>query len=472
MTSNKQYKLGLHLFRRDFRLADNLGLIEACKLCEIVVPVFMFTYEQIRDNPLKSNNCVQFLCESLHDLNTQLTVEHSRLFIFYGDGLEIIRKLVKQNAIELISFNMEYTKYGRNRDDAIKSLCDAESIKCVETEDITLNPMGSVRTSGGQIYTKYTPYFRASSSRDIPKPTDKTPTNYLGAKHKLKGVAEYSGKLEAFHDNITNLHLIKKGGRAEALKILADLKPFNEYNDRRNELTYQTTHLSAYNKFGCVSIREVYWAIRNKLGKSSQLLAQLFWRDFFYTLSFYHPEIYSGSMNPKWRNIKWSGDSSKFKAWCRGETGFPIVDAAMREINATGFMHNRARLIVSNFLSRMLGVDWRQGEHYFAKMLYDYDPAQNNLGWQITASVSGTESRVIDQTIMNPWIQSHKFDRDATYIKKWLPELEAVPANQIHKWNEVCDDYIKKGIKYICPILDYKTSKEANLALYRKYISK
>jgi len=238
-------------------------------------------------------------------------------------------------------------------------------------------------------------------------------------------------------------------------------------------LNYKTTQLSAYNKFGCASVREVYWSIAHALGKHSQIIAQLYWRDFFYTLSYYHPEIYKMSLNVKWRGIKWDEDPKLFKAWCEGRTGFPIVDAAMREINKTGFMHNRARLIVSNFLTRMLNVDWRKGEHYFAKMLYDYDPAQNNFGWQVSASVSGTESRILDQTIYNPWLQSMKFDVNCEYIKKWIPELKDISARDLHHWDVKGEEYIKKGlVKYILPIVDYKTAREANLKLYKKYISK
>jgi deoxyribodipyrimidine photo-lyase len=210
--------------------------------------------------------------------------------------------------------------------------------------------------------------------------------------------------------------------------------------------------------------------MKNKLGLDSDLIKQMVWRDFFYNLSYLHPEIYKGSMNIKFNNIKWDNDLSKFKKWCDGKTGFPVVDACMKELNTTGYMHNRGRLIVSNFLVRLLHIDWRWGEKYFAKQLYDYDPAQNNFGWQTGAATTPTISRPLSQTILNPWIQSSNFDKNGLYIKKWLPELNDVKSGDLHKWDVSCKLYLEKGCRYIEPMIDYKKEKEYNLALYKKYI--
>jgi deoxyribodipyrimidine photo-lyase len=210
--------------------------------------------------------------------------------------------------------------------------------------------------------------------------------------------------------------------------------------------------------------------MKDKLGKDSGIIRQMYWRDFFYNLSYLHPEIYKGAMTTKYNNIKWENDLSKFKKWCDGKTGFPVVDACMKELNTTGYMHNRGRLIVSNFLVRLLHIDWRWGEKYFAKQLYDYDPAQNNFGWQTGAATTPTISRPLSQTILNPWIQSSNFDNQGYYIKKWLPELKDVNSKDLHKWNDSCKLYLEQGVKYLEPIIDYKKEKEYNLALYKKYI--
>jgi len=221
----------------------------------------------------------------------------------------------------------------------------------------------------------------------------------------------------------------------------------------------------------------------------NSLIRQLFWRDFFYNLSNYYPEIYTEkALNPKYRKIKWIETAStkrNFLLWCEGKTGFPIVDACMRELNTTGYMHNRGRLITSNFLCRLLHIDWHKGELYFATKLYDYDPAQNNFGWQVSGSnTSGTTSRPLEQTILNPWRQSINFDKKGEYIKKWCPEYKDVDSRDLHKWNEVYEKYINdkdskdsKDSKDISdsasilkPIIDYQIEKEKDLKMHKKYL--
>ena len=481
----------IHLFRRDYRLDDNTTLMEACKTHDIVIPIFIFTSKQIdkKKNEYRSDNCVQFLCESLSDLDKQLKSHKSQLYIFYDDSrtneFDIIESLIKMKGIDshldikTISFNMDYTHYSKQRDSKIGELCKKNNINCLIKDDICLNPIGTVLTGGNKPYTKYTPFWRASASRDIRKPVKNTNNNFLQTNmtlsNKLKKhpfaitideVMKPEGKIMA----AINENLPERGGRDNGLHILKGITEWKDYDENRDLLSYKTTHLSPFNKFGCVSIREVYWTMRNKLGKDNGVIRQLFWRDFFYNLSHFHPEIYvESALNPKYRHIKWKTDPTKFKAWCEGKTGFPVVDACMRELNTTGYMHNRGRLIVSSFLCRMLSIDWKEGERYFAHKLYDYDPAQNNFGWQVSgANSSGTTSRPLEQTILNPWRQSIQFDNEGIYIKKWCPELENVKASHLHKWNEYAKEYISKGIKYLEPIIDYNVEKEKNLKLYKK----
>ena len=499
----------IHIFRRDYRLEDNTSLIEACKTHDIVIPLFIFTKKQIdkKRNPYRSDNCVQFLCESLNDLNTQIknaSNNKSHLYIYYTDyeitSLESLIKLIPN--LKTISFNMDYTKYSKERDSEIEKLCKKHSINCLSIDDICLNPVGTVLNGSGNPYTKFTPFWRASAKKEIKKCVSNNFKHYLD---KTSSIGKIILKNKKGDQSITigdvmnpdskygimgsfiNEKLPESGGRTNGLSILHRIKNWNDYNEDRDMLTYKTTHLSPFNKFGCVSIREVYWAMHTKLGEKGDdgLIRQLFWRDFFYNLSHFHPEIYSEkALNPKYRNIKWpetAESKSNLSKWCNGETGFPVVDACMREINTTGYMHNRGRLIVSNFLCRLLHTDWKKGEHYFATKLYDYDPAQNNFGWQVSgANSSGTTSRPLEQTIMNPWIQSSQFDKNGEYIKKWIPELEGVSPRDLHKWNEVCEKYlggnsggssgVSSNVKYIKPIIDYKIEKEKNLKMYRKYL--
>ena len=501
MTDKKDKTVCIHIFRRDYRLDDNTTLIEACKTHTLVLPIFIFTKTQIDKtlNPYRSDNSLQFLCQSLEDLDKQLKHHKSQLTIFYADEknneYSILETLIKSiSNLKSISFNMDYTKYSQERDAKIKKLCETHHINCLSLDDICLNPLGTVLTGSGKPYTKFTPFWKASALKEIRKIVTNKYTNYYTKTNYTKTLKPLETYIISIDDIMNpdskygimgpyNKNLPEHGGREHGLSILHKIKHWDDYNVERDNLIFQTTHLSPFNKFGCVSIREVYWAIFNKLGKEGEfgLIRQLFWRDFFYNLSNYYPEIYKeNALNPKYRNIKWETSKTSmenFQKWCDGNTGFPIVDACMRELNTTGYMHNRGRLVTCNFLCRLLHIDWKMGERYFATKLYDYDPAQNNFGWQVSgANSSGTTSRPLEQTIMNPWIQSAKHDSDGQYIKKWCPELENVKAKDLHRWNEVYDNYINNDndkiepIKYIKPMIDYKIEKEKNLKMYRKYL--
>ena len=511
--NNNNNNICIHIFRRDYRLEDNTTLIEARKTHSLVVPIFIFTKKQIdkKLNAYRSDNCLQFLCQSLQDLDKQLQSKHSHLTIFYEneseDEYSILDTLIKQlNNVKTISFNMDYTNYSQERDSKIKKLCEKNNINCLSLDDICLNPIGTVLTGSGKPYTKFTPFWKASATKEIKKITHNKYTNYYNKTNKTnnnKLITNVLNKLNKTHKLIITLDDIMKpnglimgdynknlpecGGRDCGLKILKNIKDWSNYSDERDNLIYQTTHLSPFNKFGCVSVREVYWTFK-KLGKEGDdgLIRQLFWRDFFYNLSHYYPEIYyEKALNPSYRNIKWNTDKiamEHFNKWCNGKTGYPIVDASMNELNTTGYMHNRGRLIVSNFLCRLLHIDWKLGERYFASKLYDYDPTQNNFGWQVSGSnTSGTTSRPLSQTIMNPWIQSAKHDINGEYIKKWIPELKDVKSSHLHKWYDYYTLYNlsdktnnekndKITINYIKPMIDYSIEKDKNLKMYKHYI--
>lgn len=463
----EKYNYSIFIFRRDYRVFDNTTLIKLSKLSQHIIPIFIFTKIQIKDNKLKSDNCVKFLVESLKELNTKEL--HNSLNIYYGDEYNILHTILKNNKnIQAIGFNKDYTKYSTERDTKIEKIAKIYNVDIVSEHDYLLYPYKSILTTNGTIYTKYTPFYKNAIKKEPPKINTYKIDNII--KHKLKGLSTYTAPLESMYNknNIAKNGLIEKPGREAGLKLLKEIKSgeWNNYDDCRNMLTYETTHLSPYNKFGCLSIREVYEAIKStKAGKKSGIIGQLIWRDFFYTLSSVNLSIYDYSRNGVLdRKIKWHTNKTYLDAWKNGETGFPIVDACMKELNNTGYLHNRGRLIVSNFLTRLLHINWHEGEYYFAQKLYDYDPAQNSFGWQISASISGTESRPVSQMIYNPWIQSKKFDVDAKYIKKWLPKLKEVESNIIHSWYKYYDDKKYKQC-YIKPIIDYSKERETNLKL-------
>ena len=472
---------GIHIFRRDYRIIDNTSLLSLAAKVDKVIPIFIFTKTQIdtKKNKYKSNNCVQFLVESLLDLDAQIrkVSPHSKLRVYYGDEYEILTSLLNKNPeIRYISFNADYTKFSKERDSKIRDIAShikPNPVSIICEDDILLHPLGTIKTTTGKTYTKFTPFLNASLAqiKTIPEPNRKRIKNFIGSV-SLHGPEEYNDDLRKMHDSITNTHIPERGGRTNGLKILKRISSahtWTNYNQLRDQLSYNTTHLSPFNKFGCISIREVFWAMHHGLGVRNELIRQLIWRDFFYNLSATHDYIYAtGPMNTKWNDIPWENNLEKWHAWQTGCTGYPVVDACMAEINTTGYMHNRGRLIVSNFLTRILHIDWRWGERYFAQHLYDYDPAQNSFGWQINAAVSGTESRPLSQTILNPWIQSAKYDPEAVYIKKWLPVLINVSASDLHKWDVKYAKHDLDDINYPKPIVDYAIEKEKNLSLYRR----
>ena len=455
----------IFIFRRDLRLVDNLALRYAHKNYNCVLPCFIFTPEQISNsNPYRSSNAIQFMCESLEELDSELQKRNSQLHYFQGDNIKILESiyqdLKKSNTpLEAVIFNQDYTPYAKERDLEIEKWCESHQIKCETQEDYLLAPVGTIVKGDGKPYTVFTPFKNAGFKIEVKQVSLK-----LGSKFQKFNFSHSLDKIISYQKNE---NILVSGGRKLGKKQLQKLKNQIQYNTTRNSLSSETSHLSAYLKFGCISIREMYHKIKKLYGVNNSLLDQLFWREFYFYITHYFPQVLKGkNYNSKYDSIKWTVNKSNFEKWCQGKTGFPVVDAGMRQLNQTGYMHNRARLITSNFLNRMLGMDWRLGERYFAQMLTDYDPAVNNGNWQWIAS-TGTDPKPYFQRLFNPMLQSQKFDTDATYIKKWLPELNEIPAKHLHDWNKYYQDYDLDEINYVAPIVDYKEARKKSVEMYR-----
>ena len=459
------YQNSIFIFRRDFRLTDNLGLIQALENSKNVIPIFIFTPEQIEKNSYKSDNAIQFMIESLAELESKIKKKKGQLYYFYGKQDKIIKKLIKNNKIDAIYFNKDWTPYAIKRDQSIAKICSKKDIGCVQVEDYTLLPINKLLNKNEEVYKVYGAFYRNAKNFTVPKPKKIRTFNFNKIKTSDNIQLNYIDKFYKKNDDI-----LVRGGRKNAQIVLKTMKKFNQYSTKRNELDYETTHLSAYTKFGCVSIREVYHKMKKHLKPDNQLFNQLFWKEFYVYISKYIPHVLKGkSMKLKYDEIKWDNNNSIFKKWCEGKTGFPIVDAGMRELNKTGYMHNRSRLITSGFLVKLALIDWRKGEKYFAKKLTDYDPAQNNGGWQ-WSSGSGADSQPYFR-IMSPISQSTKFDPDGSYIKKWIPELKDVEPKHLHDWEKFNNLYDLKKINYVEPCLDYKKSRKRTMKIYKKYLN-
>lgn len=464
------HDLGIFIFRRDLRIENNTAFSNALHECKKIVPIFIFTPEQITKNVYKSNKSVQFMIESLEDLERNIKKKGGMLYTFYGNYSDILSYLIKNYKVDAIYLNKDYTPYSKKRDKNIETICKSKSISFNSYHDVCLLTPGTITTSNG-VYKKFTPFY------------NKCLNNFskITSVISLKFKDSWCGKIlsnkytysltNAYNNFITPIHEpFLSGGRKNALDIVKNIKQFCNYDENRNTLSESTTHLSAFLKYGCISSKEVLFTLLNKgFDKSHALIRQLFWRDFYIHILDAYPHVLQGkSFKPKYDLIKWDNNMSYFNSWKDGKTGFPIVDACMRQLNNTGYMHNRGRLIVASFLIKTLLIDWRKGEKYFAQNLIDYDPAANNGNWQWVAG-SGVDSQPYFR-IFNPWSQSEKYDKDAKYIKKWCPELFDVPPKDIHKWYKTNEKYIEKGIKYNKPIVDYSKMRKIVLEKYAKYL--
>lgn len=453
----KKYGLALHVFRRDLRLEDNTALIAALKSSEKVIPCFIFDPRQIEKNDYKSTNCIQFMVNSLHVLDMDLKEQGGQLYLAYGEAEEVIAQLLKAHPIEAVFINHDYTPFSRKRDEKIKLISQQHHVIFSSHEDALLLAPEEVKKANQEPYTIFTPFYNKAMSLPL-KPIQKNRyDNYYHGTLTLQDSATLR-KLAAKK----NVNLFLQGGRKEGIHLLKNITSLKAYDIVRDiPARSASSHLSAHNKFGTVSIREVYTVILNTFDKYHGLIKELFWRDFFTHVAWHFPHVFGHAFYKKYDRLNWSKSQRKFQAWCQGETGFPIVDAGMRELNTTGYMQNRVRMITASFLTKDLHIDWRQGEKYFAQHLIDYDPAINNGNWQWAAS-TGCDAQPYFR-IFNPWLQQEKFDSDCLYIKKWIPELARIPAKVIHQLAKRTQDGFTN---YPHPIIDHQIESAKSKSLY------
>lgn len=453
-------KRSLFIFRRDLRIKDNTALSAALKASDEVILSFIFTPEQIDNNAYKSNSALQFMIESLEDLNVAIKQKGGKLYFFYGKPNEVVQECIEKLDIEAVYVNKDYTPYSIRRDKKIEAICSDYGIAFNSYDNLMLHPIEDILKKDGNPYTVFTPYFKNASPLRVSSPHYTKDCNFFREK------IPFSKDINIVHDFLGKRRSQGAGGRLECLRILKNLPYFAHYKDDRNFPSLnKTTHLSAHLKFNTCSTREIYYAIVEHLGVSSDLLKSLHWRDFFTLIGLYFPHVFKGTFKSKYNEIKWSDNKKLFKLWCEGKTGFPIVDAGMRELNETGFMHNRVRMIVASFLTKDLHIHWQWGEKYFAQHLIDYDPAVNNGNWQWATS-TGCDAQPYFR-IFNPWSQSKKFDPNCTYIKRWVPEIKELEPHVIHNFFE--EKYCAVTRNYPRPIVDHSKESQKAILIFKKF---
>lgn len=430
-------KAAIFWFRRDLRLHDNAGLYHALKSGDRVLPVFIFDKHILNQLSHKADARVEFIHNTITELSEALNTYGSSLKVFYATPLEAFKELAKDYDIRDVYTNHDYEPYANERDASVKTFLDSKGIGFHTYKDQCIFEKHEVTKDDGKPYTVFTPYSRRwkAALNDFyirPYPNKNYFENFLPTSPIAIPSLEALGfekTAAAFPANDMDNELIR------------------HYHQTRDIPGIRgTTRLSLHLRFGTVSIRAL---VKRAMELNETWLNELIWRDFYMMILFHFPHSAKDSFKLQYDRIQWRNNETEFAAWCEGKTGFPIVDAGMRELNATGFMHNRVRMIVSSFLVKDLLIDWRWGEAYFAEKLLDYDLSANAGGWQWAAG-SGCDAAPYFR-VFNPTEQQKKFDPEFTYIKRWLPEY---------------------GTKdYPQPIVDHAAARLRALKVYKEALS-
>lgn len=431
-------QIAIHWFRRDLRLEDNTALYHALTNNEQVLPLFIFDTEILDSLEDKADARVQFIFDTLMAIRKKLRATGNDIYIAYGSPMEVFKNLISQYTISAVYTNHDFEPYAIQRDNAIKQFLATHNILFKTFKDQVIFEKDEVLKDDGKPYTIYTPYskkwkLKLTADDLASRPSEK----YLRYLYQTPPLPEISLQQIGFLPTemfipVTQLNL-------EIVK--------NYHNTRDLPAVNGTTRMSVHLRFGTVSIRHL---ARLTQQVNEKYFNELIWREFYQMILAHFPHVVTKSFKPEYDRIVWRNNESEYQSWCEGKTGFPIVDAGMRELNATGHMHNRVRMIVSSFLTKDLLIDWRWGEAYFAKKLLDFDLASNNGGWQWAAGC-GVDAAPYFR-IFNPQSQTLKFDPELKYISHWVPEL-----------NE---------LSYPKPIVDHSFARDRVLKVYKAALAR
>jgi deoxyribodipyrimidine photo-lyase len=406
--------------RRDLRVDDNAGLYRALKAGGPVLPIFIFDREILDKLPAQDTR-VDFIHRSLTELAEAYQKYGSDLSVYYGSPLKVWKKLAKELDIQAVYTNRDYEPYAQKRDEAVAEILERKGVKLLSFKDHVIFESDEVQKGGGGPYTVYTPYWRkwranleermsTYEGKPIsyylkPYPTEKYAANLLQEK-----ASSAIPSLEEMGFEQTNIDI-------PSTEVSRGL--IRKYDETRNFPGIEgTSRLGIHFRHGTISIRE---KARRAIGLNETFLKELVWRDFYSNILQSFPHVIDGPFRPDYKGIPWRNDEDEFARWCAGTTGVPIVDAGMRQLNESGWMHNRVRMIVASYLTKHLLINWQWGEHYFAEKLLDFDLASNNGGWQWAAGC-GTDAQPYFR-IFNYDSQQKKFDKDYAYVKQWVPEF-------------------------------------------------
>jgi deoxyribodipyrimidine photo-lyase len=445
-------KINIFWHRRDLRLSDNAGLYHALKSEYPVLPIFIFDTEILNDLPRKDAR-VEFIHHQILQLNEELKTEGSTLKVFHGRPEDVWTEIISELDVNAVFTNRDYEPYAKERDEAVEKLLSAKGISFHTYKDQVIFEKEEVLKADGDPYTVFTPYSRKWKAKLMSK--EDRIVDGEGKEHALS----FYLKPYPTEDYFNNFYQIAFEHPPKLKEIGFEPAGINfpprtvprsrirSYDKTRNFPAVDgTSRLGVHYRFGTISIREKAW--RATL-LNETYLNELIWRDFYAMIMAHFPHVATRAFRPQYDQIPWRNNQKEFELWCKGKTGYPIVDAGMRELEQTGYMHNRVRMITASFLTKHLLIDWRWGEAWFAQKLLDFDLASNNGGWQWAAG-SGTDAAPYFR-IFNPYSQQKKFDKDFKYIRKWVPEYGT-------------DAYPE-------PVVDHKKARERCLAVYKKALA-
>lgn len=426
-------KITVFWHRRDLRIHDNAGLYHALKSEYPVLPIFIFDRNILDKLEDKADARVDFIHSQLNELKKKYESYGSSLMVFYGKPEEVWKEILEKYSVKEVICNRDYEPYAQERDKAIFDFLANKKISFKGYKDHVIFEKNEVLKDDGKPYTVYTPYSKKWKAKLNDFYLKSYPTEkFLSNLHQTKPYEFIS--LEQMGFNPSGILFPNKIAKEDIIKSYHTTRDFPAVKG--------TTRLSVHLRFGTISIREL---ARMAKSLNEKYLNELIWRDFYQTILFHFPYTVNKAFKSEYDKIQWLNNENEFNAWCEGKTGYPIVDAGMRELNATGFMHNRVRMIVASFLTKHLLVDWRWGEAYFAKKLLDFELASNVGGWQWAAGC-GVDAAPYFR-VFNPALQTEKFDKEFKYIKQWVPEYGTAT--------------------YTKPIVDHKMARERVLKTYK-----
>jgi deoxyribodipyrimidine photo-lyase len=454
-------------FRRDLRDHDHAALSAALAQATQVYCTFVFDSEILEQLPTKHDRRVQFIQESLLELDAALRARGGGLIVRHGRATEEIPALARALGVAAVFANRDYEPYAKQRDANVGEALNRENIAFHDLKDQVIFDRDEVLTQGGKVFSVFTPYKNAWLKRLTATDSASWPCNGLLCGSELASVPSLAD-IGFVSTNLAELNI--KPGMSGARALWDEFRHgrITRYGALRDFPAIKgVSYLSVHLRFGTISIREL---VRSALENHADTwLSELIWRDFYFAILDHFPQVPGHAFKPEYEAIQWKNWPEGFAAWCAGRTGYPLVDAAMRQLNHCGWMHNRLRMVVASFLCKDLGIDWRLGEKYFAEQLNDFDLAANNGGWQWAAS-SGCDAQPYFR-IFNPITQSEKFDPEGKFIRRYVPELAGVSNKYIHSpWLMARQEQQATGAvighNYPAPIVDHARARVETLARY------